>query len=134
MDGDKNTTFFHRVQCVASCHSSIDSLSVDGEICENMQRIQSFILGFYKNLFSDTRDGDVSQLLACISELLETKVTPNQNKALISCPTEEEIRSAIFTLSPNSSLGPDGFGGAFFQVAWDIIKNFISKKYFFLYS
>lgn len=49
-------------------------------------------------------------------------ITPRQNESLTCIPTEAEIKSAIFGLSPDSAPGPDGFGEKFFQVSWEIIK------------
>lgn len=36
---------------------------------------------------------------------------------------EEEIKDAILNLAPEKAPGPDGFTGAFFKCAWEIIKT-----------
>lgn len=37
--------------------------------------------------------------------------------------TSEDIRIALFEMSPNKSPGPDGFHPIFFQQYWDIIRD-----------
>lgn len=37
--------------------------------------------------------------------------------------TEEEVWNTIKELPADHALGPDGFIGAFYQLAWPIIKN-----------
>ena len=37
-------------------------------------------------------------------------------------PMEDEIKNVVFSMSADSSAGPDGFNGKFFQTCWDIIK------------
>lgn len=54
---------------------------------------------------------------------LESKVTDLDNEALETIPTENTIRDAIFATNPNSSAGPDGCTGHFFQKTWDIINS-----------
>jgi hypothetical protein len=34
----------------------------------------------------------------------------------------EEVRDVVFSMSADSSPGPDGFSGSFYRVAWDILK------------
>ena len=56
------------------------------------------------------------------------------NEALIAIPFDREIKDAVFSLSPHSAPGPDGFSGLFFQHCWDIIAEEFCKaiKFFFL--
>ncbi|KAK6782011.1 hypothetical protein RDI58_019807 [Solanum bulbocastanum] len=35
----------------------------------------------------------------------------------------EELRQVVFAMNPNSAPGPDGIGGKFYQVCWNIIKD-----------
>lgn len=36
---------------------------------------------------------------------------------------KNKIKDAVFSLSPHSTAGPDGFNGTFFQNWWDIIQR-----------
>ncbi|XP_060217818.1 uncharacterized protein LOC132645067 isoform X2 [Lycium barbarum] len=42
---------------------------------------------------------------------------------LEAIPNEDEIRDAVFGLNADSTPGPDGFGGSFYQSCWEIIKH-----------
>lgn len=39
-----------------------------------------------------------------------------------TAPMEDEIKNVVFSMSVDSSAGPDGFNGKFFHTCWDIIK------------
>ncbi|XP_026429013.1 uncharacterized protein LOC113324961 [Papaver somniferum] len=45
------------------------------------------------------------------------------NKKLEAIPSAAEIKQAVFDLDPNSSPGPDGFGGWFYRMAWEILSE-----------
>ncbi|XP_060202956.1 uncharacterized protein LOC132631398 [Lycium barbarum] len=50
-------------------------------------------------------------------------ITENDNEMLNTLPEEEEIQKAIFSMSPTSSAGQDGYTGRFYQKCWQIIKR-----------
>lgn len=54
---------------------------------------------------------------------LSCVVTETKNNDLQKVPTMEEVKEAIMGLNKNSTVGSDGMIGAFFQEAWDIIKE-----------
>lgn len=45
------------------------------------------------------------------------------NADMIKQVTNEEIRTAIFSIHPHKDIGSDGFAGVFFQKCWDVIGN-----------
>lgn len=44
------------------------------------------------------------------------------NTMMVACPFEEDIQQAVFNINKESSPGPDGFGGTFFQTYWSIVQ------------
>ena len=44
------------------------------------------------------------------------QVSNLENKILVDCFTEAEVRRAIFQMKHNTALGPDGFPAEFYQV------------------
>nr|XP_009595817.1 uncharacterized protein LOC104092037 [Nicotiana tomentosiformis]XP_016483177.1 PREDICTED: uncharacterized protein LOC107803898 [Nicotiana tabacum] len=47
----------------------------------------------------------------------------DKNDNLCVIPGEKEIKDVVFSMDKNSAPGPDGFGGAFYQGCWEIIKQ-----------
>ncbi|XP_026378820.1 uncharacterized protein LOC113273292 [Papaver somniferum] len=56
-----------------------------------------------------------------IFDVVPRVITDEDNVSLESIPSEEEIKKAAFELNPDSSPGPDGFGGWFYRMSWDIV-------------
>lgn len=56
-------------------------------------------------------------------DCFDQNISQADNEALCVIPNEDEIRRAIFCLNSSSALGPDGFGAAFYQSCWNIIKK-----------
>nr|KYP67083.1 Transposon TX1 uncharacterized [Cajanus cajan] len=84
-----------------------------------MQLIHTHVLDHSKSLFSHVVPiADCSEFLKVIPK----SITPSDNMRLAILPTMEEVKNAVFSLSPNSSIGPDGFPRSFFQHFWDIIR------------
>lgn len=42
---------------------------------------------------------------------------------LLSSITEEEVKSAVFSMHPEKALGINEFNPAFYQSFWDVVKN-----------
>lgn len=45
------------------------------------------------------------------------------NAELTKLPDENEICQTIFSMDPDSTAGPNGFGGSFYRACWLIIKE-----------
>ncbi|KAG5632630.1 hypothetical protein H5410_004347 [Solanum commersonii] len=48
-------------------------------------------------------------------------ITEEENDAMCSLPTNEEVKKVVFELNGSSVCGPDGFTGNFYQDCWEII-------------
>lgn len=120
LEGDRNTTYFHKLAKINHSTKSIVSLRVDDSILTNQSDIASHVMNHFTSLFNSTsflQDNDL------IHEVISPVITKNINHLLTIMPSAEEIQKATFALNPSSSPGPDGFGGVFFQTYWDIIKE-----------
>ncbi|XP_060198172.1 uncharacterized protein LOC132627088 [Lycium barbarum] len=73
---------------------------------------------YYKKQFNLNLKNRNSSILDCIPEI----ITAQNNDMLTRLPNEEEIKQAVFSMSKESSTGPDGYNGMFFQSCWTIIK------------
>ncbi|XP_057779814.1 uncharacterized protein LOC130998415 [Salvia miltiorrhiza] len=105
-DGDRNTTFFHRMIKFKRRNTLITRLNIDGH---------------FSALFMD--DGSPSADPLEIEALFDLAVSDAQNNFLVSIPAESEIAAEVFGMDANSAPGPDGFSGSFFQTCWEIIKT-----------
>ncbi|XP_070045641.1 uncharacterized protein [Nicotiana tomentosiformis] len=62
-------------------------------------------------------------ILSCIL----TMITPEENNALSTYPTMNELKEVAFSMSPTSVAGPDGMNGKFYQACTEIIKFDLMK-------
>ncbi|KAL2922107.1 LINE-1 retrotransposable element ORF2 protein [Bienertia sinuspersici] len=51
----------------------------------------------------------------------------DQRQKLLGYPTVEEVKAAMFSITGDKSLGPDGFGSYFFQDNWEIVGKEVYK-------
>jgi hypothetical protein len=75
---------------------------------------------FYRNLFG-SREGGAFEFDTDLWQDQE-KVSALENEELIKHFTEEEIKSALFSMEKNKATGPDGLPVEFYQHCWEIIK------------
>lgn len=71
---------------------------------------------YYKNLFAQISDTTDFSALNCI----ESCITEEENNKLSFVPTVQEVTESMLFIDPDSSPGPDGISGMFYQKCWDI--------------
>lgn len=59
----------------------------------------------------------------CVLEYNPSLVSQEDNAALLKPIELDEVKEAVFSLSPDSAPGPDGFSGSFYQACWPIISS-----------
>ncbi|XP_073315708.1 uncharacterized protein [Primulina huaijiensis] len=50
-------------------------------------------------------------------------ISDEENYGITATPSLEEVRATVFSISPDSVAGPDGFSSAFFQHCWEIVHQ-----------
>lgn len=80
---------------------------------------------FFSTLFKDelSYDNSYYQNLESVLSLIPRIITDRDNDFLQEIPSNEEIRTSVFSLDPDSAPGPDGFSGVFYQSCWNIIAK-----------
>lgn len=120
--GDKNTSFFHHCTRARRSRNQINRLVSDnGTIYTMPDDICNCISEFYANLFTSSCPtwNDIEQVLQYVTPRMDD----NMNKHLDQKFTEEEIKRAVFDLSPSKAPGPDGFTASFYQLMWSKMKE-----------
>ncbi|XP_075103911.1 uncharacterized protein LOC142178420 [Nicotiana tabacum] len=90
-----------------------------GRWIQGEEKISKAVVRHFEKLFNLKQSTGNSRLLDCIPSI----VTDEDNVALTRLPDEKEIKDAIFSMSSDSSAGPNGYNGKFFQCCWKIIKQ-----------
>jgi len=117
-EGDRNTRFFHNH--VNGKRQKLQLKRIqnhDGNLIESQERMADVAVEFFQKQFTQEADHTRPELLNNVPSM----VACDQNIELCRIPTIEEVKAAVFALSDESSSGPDGFTGIFFQECWGII-------------
>ncbi|KAH0714761.1 hypothetical protein KY285_007590 [Solanum tuberosum] len=118
-DGDSNTKYFHNVINEKRRRATIHRIqSENGQWITGNDQIAKETVDYFSKLFSDDQEIELHHL-----DCIDQRVHRDDNNMLEAIPNEAEIKEAVFGLKPDSTPRPDGFGGAFYQSCWDIIKS-----------
>ena len=78
--------------------------------------------GTHQRLLFLSNDDSLDNL-GIVEDIIPNLVYSAKNSTLVAIPSDLKICTTIFSLDPNSSLGPHGFGGIFYQHSWEIIGD-----------
>ncbi|XP_057803433.1 uncharacterized protein LOC131018744 [Salvia miltiorrhiza] len=109
VDGDRNTTFFHRLAKFRKRNASISRLNINGDDEYSQNIIEQHIVNHFSTLFSDNGSPAADQIE--IDALIQPRVSEAQNRLLTTISDEGEVVAAVFDMDANSAPGPDGFSG-----------------------
>ncbi|XP_021979569.1 uncharacterized protein LOC110875673 [Helianthus annuus] len=108
--GDMNSAYFHSSLKVRNHCSWIDIIKdSQGVVYENDNVPQAFV-HHYENFLGC--EGDIS--LSPAPDLFNKVLNPDTAAHMIRQVTEEEVKSAMFSIGIDKAPGPDGFTTAFF--------------------
>ncbi|XP_057792998.1 uncharacterized protein LOC131009600 [Salvia miltiorrhiza] len=120
-DGDRNTAFFHRIAKFKKRKTTFNRLCIDGVDVYDSGVIERHIINHFSSLFTD--DGSPLEEQLVIDAYVDSSISEAQNTMLVRESDESEIAAAVFRMDANSTPGPDGFSGMFFQKCWNVIKS-----------
>ncbi|XP_019457612.1 PREDICTED: uncharacterized protein LOC109357999 [Lupinus angustifolius] len=118
INGDRNTSFFHRVTQIRQISKSVNLLKVREEVITNQEKISHHALIYFTELFGSL---NITTNNSLISEVIPCLVTEAENNYLTCVPSTEEIKGVGFSMNGDGAPGPNGFGGCFYQTYWDIV-------------
>src|SRR6266487_2803707 len=114
-EGDMNTRFFHMSATVRSKKKKVTKLIADnGTEAHTQEELCEVAKSYFDTLFKP-RDGDYDLVL----NLIQPRVTDNDNFVLTAPITKVEIQQALFQMHPDKSPGPNEFNLAFYQRFWE---------------
>lgn len=115
-EGERNSSYFFRLEKQRSQLNSISSLKVNGVVLNNYKEIPSHCEEFYKDLY---RSRYSQQNLDLFFNSLDTNFIPKINdigKNLCDTPIQiQDISEAIDKLKLNKSPGNDGLTSEFYK-------------------
>ncbi|XP_026434040.1 uncharacterized protein LOC113331560 [Papaver somniferum] len=118
--GASNSKNFHVNMKIRQMHNVIVELeNEDNELIVTQQGIADVLVKHFENKFKHKEVQISEEVFDAVSRL----IFGEDNAKLESIPSTEEIKQAVFDLDPDSSPGPDGFGGWFYKFAWDLISE-----------
>ncbi|KAL8090281.1 hypothetical protein AgCh_039666 [Apium graveolens] len=100
----------------------------DGDWINWEEGLSELITTYYDKMFTATE----TQWEEIVNKV-PSSITEVQNKELLREVSVEEVRSALFHMHPDKSLGPNGMTPGFFQKHWSLVRNDIVlmvKKFF----
>jgi hypothetical protein len=85
--------------------------------------ISNIAVEYFHQLFNSSRPDCVQEVVSQVDSV----VTPDMNGSLLHQFSGEEIRRALFQMSPSKAPGPDGMTALFFQKYWHIVGDDVSN-------
>ena len=130
-NSDKGTKFFHDLIKSNRSKNHIASISLgDGGRSNSSKQVSDAFVQYYKSLLGSKEDCiKLNRETVLRGKLLEAE----QANLLLREVTEEEIKSALFSIGEDKAPGPDGYTSCFYKKAWNVIgRDFIKavKEFF----
>ncbi|XP_026419721.1 uncharacterized protein LOC113315677 [Papaver somniferum] len=111
-EGAANTNFLHTSLKIRQGRNFISELEDgNGNILSDQGKIAEVLVKHYEEKFAFQPILIEDSLLNAIPEV----ITQEDQDMLDKLPDEEEIRTTIFNMDPDSFPGPDGFPGCFYR-------------------
>jgi mannosylglycoprotein endo-beta-mannosidase len=127
LQGDNNTSFFHRIANGRKRKRTMFSLKDGENTIQGTPALMEHATEFYKKLFGPVADSGV-RLNDNIWD--ESEKLDETDRNLLNAPfTEEEIHQAISQMEKNKAAGPDGIPIEIYQHCWCVVKTDIMKKF-----
>ncbi|XP_059281373.1 uncharacterized protein LOC132035072 [Lycium ferocissimum] len=120
-EGDRNTRFFHSL--VNGRRKSLQLTIIqngEGDWIDNSDFIANVAIELYQRQF--TQEATYSDY--SILEHVQESVTQEQNSALCSMPSLEEVKRVVFELAGYSACGPDGFSEVSLQRIMGVLHEY----------
>ncbi|XP_073298281.1 uncharacterized protein [Primulina huaijiensis] len=124
--GDRNTKYFHSSATTRRNTNQIRGLNnADGVWCTDYSSLVDITTDYFTCLFTSIKPS--TQDIAMVMDTIVPVVGNEMNDKLCEPFTEDEIRKAVFDLSPSKAPGSDGFTAMFYQKLWTTVGRDVTK-------
>lgn len=121
--GDRNTQFFHLSTLIRRRRNKVEAIQNEvGEWITDQLALKNLFVDYFQKLYA----ADHQPRGTFITGKFPLLTAPVFGK-LSSRYTKEEVLCALKAMGPLKAPGPDGFPAIFYQQAWEIVGNDISK-------
>jgi len=128
--GDQNTNFFHKSLLHRQVRNRIHSLQdEEGNLVHDQLEIGNMAAIYFERLLTTPHCTQPAEVMT----IFPNKISEASGTSCMAPITNDDIKSALFSIPDNKSPGLDGYNALFFKKCWDIIKvDFIAAvRYFF---
>ena len=117
-EGDKNTSFFHRMANAHRHRNCLNSICINGRKLDKEADIKEGLVDAFQKLLSAPGGWSPS-----LPDLALNRIGFEEAASLEETLSENEIWTTISGLNSDKAPGPDGFPLAFWSFSWDFVKN-----------
>ena len=132
-EGEKNSSYFLRLEKSNYCNKLITKLQVGDEIINNEKDILREEKCFYEKLYSENRNpDDMKKAKECFDYFSNStnlpRIDDEQRNSCEAYITEQEILQSIKAMKNGKSPGTDGFTSEFYKFFWIDIKDILLES------
>jgi hypothetical protein len=114
-EGDLNTRFFHMSATARGKRKKVTHLVDEaGTEVHTQEDLCEVAKHYFDTLFKNN-----SGIHEPVLNLIQPRMTEDDNHLLMAPLTKIEFQQALFQMHPDKSPGPDGFNPAFYQRFWE---------------
>ncbi|KAK3230421.1 hypothetical protein Dsin_002302 [Dipteronia sinensis] len=125
-EGDRNTRFFHWKASARKGRNKINGLRDNNGMWQtDFQNMVNVITDYFGKMFSSSSpsSAQIDKVTASVEQQLSTRNSLFLDRAF----SAEEIKKAIFDMSPTKAPGLDGLPALFYQKFWDKIGGDVTR-------
>lgn len=118
--GDRNSKFFHAMAITRRRKNTIQSIQQEnGEWITSDKEIKSAFVAHFYAIYQAEHLHPITAIVP--PEVFQSlpKVSPASLSILTADPSEQEIKSALFSLGPDKAPGPNGLNAKVLQEQWN---------------
>nr|XP_016477026.1 PREDICTED: uncharacterized protein LOC107798528 [Nicotiana tabacum] len=119
-EGDYNSRYFHNAMKGRRRRLQLHRVKNHrGRWIQGDEKISKAAVQYFESMFNLNPTVLDSDIISCIPEC----ITREDNDLLSQMVSEDEIKEAVFDISPASPTSPDRFNGTFYHKYWSIISK-----------